>query len=57
VNISAQRRRQRNIHLLIGVVVLIGLLAVNGPPLVAFAQHEYRQYKINTAAYKRKNGH
>jgi hypothetical protein len=57
VNISAQRRRQRNMHLLIGLVVLVGLLVVNGPPLLAFAQHEYHQYKINTPAYKRQNGH
>jgi hypothetical protein len=57
MNISAQRRRQRRMHLLIGVIVLVALLAVNGPPLIAFAQHEYRQYQINTASYKRQNGH
>lgn len=57
MNRSAQRRRQRGMHLTFGVLVLIGLLAVNGPPIVSLVRKEYHEWKINTASYKRRYGH
>jgi hypothetical protein len=52
---ARQRRRLR--ILAIGTPLLIALIVVNGPPLVAFAKSTYHDWKINTAAYKRKYGH
>ncbi len=58
MNISDQRRRrQRAMHVAIGVAVLVVILAVNGPPLLAFARKEYHDWQINTASYKASNGH
>jgi len=57
MSISGRRRRQRGIHLIIGVGVFIALLMVNGPPLLAFAQKEYSNWRINTQSYKSHYGH
>ena len=52
-----RRRRQRGMQVVVGLLVVIGLLAVNGPPLAAFVRKRYRDWKINTASYKRRYGH
>ena len=54
---SVLRRRQRAIQSLVGVLVVIVLATVNGPPLVGFAKSVYHNWKINAASYKRRYGH
>lgn len=53
----SHRHRRRLRLLAIGCPLLVALILVNGPPLIAFGQATYHNWKINTAAYKRQYGH
>jgi hypothetical protein len=52
-----RHRRQRHLHLIVGIVVVAALVLVNGAPIVAFAKSSYHSYEINRMSYKRKYGH
>ena len=49
--------RLRGIHTAVTAVVLVALVAVNGPPIVTFIRSEYHHWLINTASYKKRHGH
>ncbi len=53
----SQRARQRLVRRLLALLVVAGLVAVNGPTLVSAARHALHQYEINTQGYKEHNGH
>jgi hypothetical protein len=52
-----RHRRQRRLHLIVGIVVVAALVLVNGAPIVAFAKSSYHSYEINRMSYKRRYGH
>ncbi|MBV9195357.1 MAG: DUF1929 domain-containing protein [Solirubrobacterales bacterium] len=47
----------RRVHGVVAAVLVCALLAVNGPPVVAFIRDAYHNIVINTASYKRRYGH
>lgn len=47
----------RGLHALVAVAFAAALLAVNGPPVVAFIARAYHNMMINTQSYKRRYGH
>ena len=51
------RARTRIVRRIGALLVLGGLVAVNGPTLVSAARHALHEYEINTQGYKEKNGH
>ncbi len=53
----SERARRRMFRRLAALLVLGGLIAVNGPTLVSAARHALHEYEINTQGYKEKNGH
>lgn len=57
INRTAQRRRQRAIQSFVLALVAVGMVVVNGPPLVALGESVYHNWKINRASYKRRYGH
>jgi hypothetical protein len=44
-------------QILAGILALAAVVAINGPPVVRFAQHVQHQRLINSASYKRQFGH
>ncbi|MGZ4200600.1 MAG: galactose oxidase, partial [Thermoleophilaceae bacterium] len=54
---AAKRTRVRTLQALVGLIIAAVAVATNGPPLVAFVKKERHQWLINTASYKRRNGH
>jgi hypothetical protein len=51
------QRRVRRLQILAGTLALTAVVAINGPLLVRFVQHVQHQRLINSASYKRRNGH
>jgi hypothetical protein len=51
------QRRVHRLRIVAVILVLAAVVAVNGPPLVRLAQHVQHQRLINSASYKRRNGH
>jgi Domain of unknown function (DUF1929) len=49
--------RLRGLHALVAVAFIGALVAVNGPPVVAFITRTYHNLIINTESYKRRYGH
>jgi Domain of unknown function (DUF1929) len=47
----------RRLQILAGILALAAAVAINGPLLVRFVQHVEHQRLINSASYKRRNGH
>jgi Domain of unknown function (DUF1929) len=47
----------RRVHAVVAVGLAGALIAVNGPPVVAFITSTYHNWLINTASYKRRYGH
>ena len=54
---SQRRRRRIRIQAIVGLLLLVALFVVNGPPIFSFAKSTYLNWKINTASYKRQYGH
>ncbi|MBV9818435.1 MAG: DUF1929 domain-containing protein [Solirubrobacterales bacterium] len=52
-----QRTRVRRTQAFVGLLVLVALVVVNGPPLVGFGKHEYHQWQITRLSYKEKYGY
>jgi hypothetical protein len=53
----SEHARRRIARRLAALLVIGGLIAVNGPTLVSAARHALHQYEINTSSYKQQNGH
>ena len=54
---TQRRVRVHRLQVLAGILALAAVVAINGPLLVRFAQHIQHQRLINSASYKRRNGH
>jgi hypothetical protein len=54
---TRQRVGVRRLQLLAGILALAAAVAINGPLLVRAVQHVQHQRLINSASYKRRNGH
>jgi Domain of unknown function (DUF1929) len=54
---TRRRKQVRRLQGAMGVVALIACVAVNGPPVAKFLKAQYHHWLINTASYKRRNGH
>jgi galactose oxidase-like protein/radical copper oxidase GlxA-like protein len=51
------QRRVHRLRIVAGILALAAVVAINGPLLVRFVQHVHHQRLINSASYKRRNGH
>jgi hypothetical protein len=54
---TQRRVRVHRLQVLAGILALAAVVAINGPLLLRFAQHIQHQRLINSASYKRRNGH
>jgi hypothetical protein len=54
---TPQRVRVRRLQILAGILALAAAAAINGPLVIRFAQHIQHERLINSASYKRRNGH
>ena len=54
---TRRRGRVHRLQVLAGILALAAVVAINGPLLLRFAQHIQHQRLINSASYKRRNGH
>jgi hypothetical protein len=53
----SDRARRRIVRRLAALLVVAGLIAVNGPTLVSAGRDALHQYEINSSSYKQHNGH